>query len=73
VDFKFHNLDFERFGVEQNHLSGSMKSRYRNKPHLLSGRSINDCGVVSRLIAHEIDVRTFFNNKLIFVLERVAP
>ena len=50
-----------------------MKLRYRNKPYMLSCRSIYDGGVVARLIAHKINMRALFDDKLIFVLERVAP
>ena len=70
---EFHNLYFQRFCVEENNLSCCVKLWDRNKPHLLPCRSIDDRGVVPRLIAHEIDVRAFFDDELVFVLERVAP
>ena len=72
-DFKFDRFNFQGIHVEQNDFSCLFEFWYSDQSYGLSCRAINDGRFKGWLVAHEIDVRTLFNDELVLVLKRVAP
>lgn len=73
VKAKLDYLDFKRLHVQQDHLSGIFEARHRDDSAALAIWTLDDCGLEPRLVAYNVDVRSLFNDKAIFVLERIAP
>ena len=72
-NFKFDSLNFQGIHIEQDDFSRLFEFWYSDQSYRLSRRTINNRRFESWLIAHEINVRTLFDDELVFVLKRIAP
>jgi hypothetical protein len=70
---KLDDLHFKRLHVQQKQFVSILETRYRYDSTFLAVGSLDNGGLETRLIAYNVDVRSFFNDELIFVLERIAP
>jgi len=73
IDTKLDDLDFECLHVQQKQFAGILETWYRYDSTALTVGSLNNGGLETRLVAYNVDVRSRFDDKAIFVLEWIAP
>ena len=73
VDGKFDQFNFQSLCINQYQFAGLVESWKRNDTDLLSHGAFNEHGIKFGLIAHKKKVRALVDDKLIFLLEWVAP
>lgn len=71
--YEAHQFNFERLHIEQNADTCLFKFRHSYQPDLPPRGTFDDRSIKPRLVPNDEDVRTFFYDKLVSVLKRIAP
>jgi hypothetical protein len=72
-DTKLDDFHFKRLHIQQKQFVSILEAWHRYNSAFLAVSSFDNGRFETRLIAYNVDVRSFFNDELIFVLERIAP
>ena len=73
IDTKLDDFYFKRLHVQQKQFAGILETWYRYDSAALAIGSFYNGGLETRLVAYNIDVGSGFDDKAIFILERIAP
>jgi hypothetical protein len=72
-DTKLDDFHFERLHIQQKQFVCILETWHRYDSAFLAIGSFDNSGLETRLVAYNVDVRSLFDDELIFVLERIAP
>jgi hypothetical protein len=72
-DLEIYTLGLQSLRVEQDQSTGVSETRNGNEADSLTIRATYHCRSKSRLVSHDVNVRTLLDYERIFVLKRICP